>query len=247
VLHSLYLLFNEGYKASAGDRMIRRDLCEEAIRLTRLLAEHPLVGHPRVHALLALMYFNAARLDARLDQQGHLLRLEEQDRGRWDKTRIQRGVFYLARASTGDQLSEYHLQAGISACHCLAPDDASTDWPRILELYDHLLEINDSPLVTLNRAVALARVEGPARGIAEVESLLTQSPWGSYYLTHAVLGEFQRQRKDVNAAAGHFQEALRHTDMESERLFLSKRLAECQPARKNEKSVPKAAPGSSQG
>jgi len=228
VLHSLYLLFNEGYKASVGERMVREELCQEAIRLTRLLAEHPEVGLPRVHALLALMYLNGARLEARIDDTGTLLRMEEQDRSRWNKYMIQRGVFHLARASTGDQLSEYHLQAGISACHCLAPDDRSTDWRRILELYDHLLEINPSPLIALNRAVALAKVKGPAQGIAEVENLLNQSPWESYYLTHAVLGEFERQRQDAKAAAGHFQKALRFTEMASERTYLNKRLRECQ-------------------
>lgn len=227
VLHSLYLLFNEGYKASVGERMVREELCQEAIRLTRLLTEHPEVGLPRVHALLALMYLNGARLETRMDDTGNLLRMEEQDRSRWSKTMIQQGVFHLARASTGDQLSEYHLQAGISACHCLAADDRSTDWPRILELYDHLLEINPSPIIALNRAVALAKVKGPAQGIAEVENLLNQSPWESYYLTHAVLGEFERQRQDVKAAAGHFQKALRFTEMPSERTYLNKRLQEC--------------------
>ncbi len=228
VLHSLYLLFNEGYKASEGNRIVREELCEEAIRLTRLLAEHPVVGQPRVHALLALMYLNGARLRTRMDEAGNLLRLEEQDRSRWNRSMIQQGVFHLARASTGGQLSEYHLQAGISACHCLAPDAASTDWLRILTLYDHLLEINGSPLIALNRAVALAKVEGADRGIAEVEKLLNQSPWESYYLTHAVLGEFECQRNDAKAAANHFQEALQFTEMESERSFLSKRLRECQ-------------------
>ncbi|MCC5850482.1 MAG: sigma-70 family RNA polymerase sigma factor [Verrucomicrobia bacterium] len=227
VLHSLYLLFNEGYKASGGERIVREELCEEAIRLTRLLAEHPEVGQPRVHALLALMYLNGARLQTRVDDAGNLLRMEDQDRSRWNKTMIQQGVFHLARVCKGDQLSEYHLQAGISACHCLAPDVSSTDWPRILDLYDHLMEINDSPLIALNRAVALAKVRGPDEGIAEVERLLNQSPWESYYLTHAVLGEFECQRKDVKAAAGHFQEALQRSEMASERAFLSKRLQEC--------------------
>lgn len=228
VLHSLYLLFNEGYKASSGDRIIRKELCEEAIRLTCLLAEHPVVGTPQVHALLALMYLNGARLDARVDAVGNLLRMDEQDRSRWNKTMIQQGVFHLARAGTGDHLSEYHLQAGIAACHCLAPDAASTDWRRILSLYDHLLEINDSPLISLNRAVAVAKVHGPEKGIAELETLLAHSPLDSYYLTHAMLGEFECQRKDIKVAEKHFQEALQFTEMESERTFLGKRLRECQ-------------------
>jgi RNA polymerase sigma factor (sigma-70 family) len=227
VLHTLYLLFNEGYKASSGERTVREELCAEAIRLAGLLAEHPLVSPPRVHALLALMLFNGARLPARTDPRGNLLRLKEQDRAHWSRPMIQRGVYHLDRATTGDEVSEYHLQAGIAACHCLASDDASTDWPRILSLYDHLTEIDDSPLVALNRAVAVAKVYGPARGIAELEQVLEHTPLESYYLTHAVLGDLEHQRQRLPAAAAHFEKALQLAELKSEQVFLTERIRQC--------------------
>src|SRR5688572_28078724 len=157
VLQTLYLLFNEGYKASTGDQLIREALCHEAIRLGGLLAEHPAGNRPRTHALLALMLLNGARLKARLDQDGNILRLKEQTRSTWDQAMIARGLFHLMQSMAGDEISEYHLQAGIAACHCAAKDYESTDWPQILSLYDRLVEINDSPVILLNRAVALAK------------------------------------------------------------------------------------------
>ena len=122
VLQSLYLLYNEGYKASSGDALIREDLCKEAIHLARLLAEHPAGDQPRTHALLALMLLNAARIPTRVDGDGNLLRLQEQDRTRWDQAMIARGMFHFARSAAGDEITRYHLQAGIAACHCAAKD-----------------------------------------------------------------------------------------------------------------------------
>lgn len=227
VMQTLYLLFNEGYKASSGDRVIREELCAEAIRLTALLTDHPAVEQPVVHALLALMYLNAARLPARVDAAGNILRLEEQDRALWIQPLIQRGIYHLGRSSGGDRVSEYHLQAGIAACHCLARDEDSTDWHRILSLYDHLTEINASPVIALNRAVAVAKVHGPDEGIAHVEAVLERSSLNSYYLTHAVLGDLERQREQPAAAATHFEKALQLTEVKSERIFLTRRLQQC--------------------
>lgn len=227
VLQTLYLLFNEGYKASSGHRVVREELCAEAIRLAGLLADHPAVNQPVVHALLALMLLNAARLPARVDAEGNLLRLEEQNRTLWSEPLIERGIFHLDQSSGGDTLSEYHLQAGIAACHCLARNDASTDWKRILSLYDHLTEINASPVIALNRAVVVAKVHGADEGIAQVEAILDNSPLKSYYLTHAVLGDLERQREQLAAAAAHFQKALQLTEVESERAFLTQRLQQC--------------------
>jgi RNA polymerase sigma factor (sigma-70 family) len=227
VLNTLYLLFNEGYKASTGERVVKEELCAEAIRLTEILAEHPAGDQPRVHALLSLMLFNAARLPSRTDVEGNILRLEEQDRTLWNRGMIQRGVRHLARSAVGEGLSEFHLQAGIAACHCLAPGDASTDWPKILSLYDHLAEIDDSPVIALNRAVAIAKVHGPAHGIAEVQRILDASALASYYLTHAILGDLERQRDHYSAAAAHFENALRLTGVKSEQSFLIQRLREC--------------------
>ncbi len=237
VLHTVYLIFNEGYKASGGERVVREDLCEEAIRLGALLAEHPSTAQPRVHALLALMLFNAARLPARINPAGDILRLHEQDRSLWRRPMIQRGLKHLALSAAGEEISDYHLQAGIAACHCLAPDDASTDWPRILALYDHLTEINDSPLIALNRAVAVARVHGPARGIAELERVRKESPLDAYYLTHAVLGDLEHKLDHPSVAAVHFKTALDLTEVASERAFLLQRLRECQEDKSHTKRL----------
>lgn len=226
VLQTIYLLFNEGYKASSGDSLIREELCAEAIRLGTLLAGHPAGNQPRTHALLALMLLNGARLSARLDGTGNILRLGDQDRSKWDLSMIQKGVLHLGLSTQGDQASEYHLQAAIAACHSLAPNAAATDWPRILRLYDHLIQLNDSPIIALNRAVALARVEGPEKAIAAVESILDRQPLDSYHLFHAVLGELEAQRQQFKTAATHLRTALQLTRMTSERNLLHKRLLE---------------------
>jgi RNA polymerase sigma factor (sigma-70 family) len=226
VLQTLYLLFNEGYKASSGDSLIREELCIEAIRLMMLLAEHPAGNQPRTHALLALMLMNAARLSARVDTEGNILRLKDQDRSRWDKGMIGRGMFHMARSAEGSELTEYHLQAAISACHCAAEDYASTDWPRILGLYDELVKVNGSPVIWLNRAVALAQVEGPKAGMAAVKAIPNVSPLESYYLYYAVLAEFETQLNDHAAAAKHLKKAIPLTDIKSEQELLSKRLAD---------------------
>lgn len=224
VLQILYFLFNEGYKASSGDKLIREDLCAEAIRLVALLAAHPSGNQPRTHALAALMLLNGARLPARLDALGNILRLEEQDRARWDERMIQRGILHLGFSAHGDHASEYHLQAAIAACHCLSPDAASTDWPQILRHYDHLVLLNDSPVIALNRAVALAKVHGPANGLAAVEAILDRQPLDSYHLFHAVMGELEAQRQHYQTAADHLRMALRLTETVSERTLLAKRL-----------------------
>ena len=228
VLQTLYLLFNEGYKASSGTRLVREDLCHEAIRLTTLLAAHPVGHQPRVNALAALMLLNGARLPARVDAVGDILRLEDQDRSRWDKTMIARGMFHLTQSASGDDISEYHLQAGIAAVHCTAENYESTDWPRILSLYDRLIEIDDSPVVALNRAVALAQVEGPRAGIDAVEKIRHHQMLDSYYLLYAVLAEFESQLSDYQAAAKHLRKALEFTELKSEQSLLSKRLRECE-------------------
>lgn len=227
VLQILYLLFSEGYKASSGDRLVREDICYEAIRLTILLTGHPATGLPRTHALAALMMLDAARLPARVDRDGRILLLKEQDRSLWDPALIARGIHHLARAARGSELSEYHLQAGIAASHCLAPDYASTDWRTILSHYDHWLKISGSPVVALNRAVAVAHVHGPAAGIEAVNAIPDLDRLDSYYLVYAVLGDFEAQLRNFAAAAAHFRKALRYAEMKSERDFLERRFRDC--------------------
>ncbi len=228
VLHALYLLFNEGYKSSSGENLVREDLCHEAIRLATLLAEHPAGTQPRTHALLALMILNAARLPTRVDTGGNILRLKDQDRSRWDQAMIARGLYHLVQSTAGDEASEYHLQAGIAACHCAAQDYESTDWPHILSLYDRLIEIDDSPIVALNRAVAVANVHGPTAGLAAVEAMRHRGKLNGYYLLYAVLGEFEAQLDHPQAAAAYFRESLQRTGLKSEQWFLSKRIRECE-------------------
>lgn len=228
VLQALYLLFNEGYKASRGTVLVREDLCREALRLTELLVRHPAADRPQTHALLALMLLNAARLPARTDSAGNLLRLQDQDRARWDQQLIAQGMLHLAQSAAGRELSEYHLQAGIMACHCAARDYAATDWRQILELYDRLTAFDDSPVVALNRAVALAEVEGPQAGIAAVNAIRNLQTLESYYLLYAVLGEFELRLKHPQAAAAHFRKALQLAEIKSEQAFLAQRLRECE-------------------
>jgi len=237
VLQVLYLLFNEGYKASSGENLIREDLCREAIRLARSLAAHPATDHPRTHAVAALMLLNAARLPARADDEGNILRLAEQDRSLWDHAVISHGLFHLAKATAGDDLTEYHLQAGIAACHATAVDDASTDWPRILAHYDLWMLRNDSPVVALNRAVALAKVEGPKAGIEAVHAIQHRSQLDGYYLVYAVLGELEAQLGNFKSAAFHFRRALRLAEVKSEKDFLYRRLRDHEDHEQLERGV----------
>ena len=226
VMQTLYLLFNEGYKASGGERLVREELCMDAIRLITLLAEHPAGNRPHVHALRALMLFNAARLGTRMDDAGNLLLLEEQNRAQWDSEMIARGMSHLARSATGETLSEYHLQAGIAACHCAARDYASTDWPQILVLYDHLVQLDASPVVALNRAIAVAKAHGPAAGISAIAAIPDRSRLESYHLLYATLGEFESRLGNHAQAVIHFRQALRLAETKSEQEFLSRRLRE---------------------
>jgi RNA polymerase sigma factor (sigma-70 family) len=224
VLQTLYLLFNEGYKASSGENLVREDLCFEAIRLGTLLADHPLANLPRTHALVALMLLNAARLPARVDEEGNILRLKEQERSKWSRPMIEHGILHLGHAAVGDELSEYHIQAAIAACHCLAEDYQSTDWLKILSLYDQWTQINKSPVIALNRAVAIAKVNGPRAGIEAVEAIQNRGELDSYYLLYAVRGEFESQLRHFEAAAGYFRKALHLTEVKSEQKFLSKKV-----------------------
>lgn len=228
VLRTLYLLFNEGYKASTGDKLVREELCREAIRLTGLLAEHPSGNQPRTHALLALMLLNAARLPARVDGDGHLLRLQEQDRAHWDRGLIARGMFHFAQSAAGDSITEYHLQAGIAACHCAAPDYESTDWRQILALYDQLAEFDGSPVVALNRAIVVANLHGPKAGLDCVAAMPDRDKLESYHLLYAVLGEFESRQNDPLAAAGYFRKAMQLAKTGSEQEFLMKRFEACE-------------------
>lgn len=227
VLEVFYLMFNEGYGASDGDELVRRELCAEALRLTEELATLPATGRPEVHALAALLAFQASRLPARVDGDGNLVRLTDQDRRLWDRRLIHRGFAHLERAAAGDHLTAYHLQAAIAAQHAAAPDSGATDWPAILDLYDQLLELNRSPVVALNRAVALARVEGPEAALAALAEIEGHPAVAGYYLFHATRGELLREIGPSEAAARAFRRALTCPASGPERRFLEGKLAAC--------------------
>ncbi len=228
VLHTLYLLFNEGYKASVGDRLVREELCREAIRLVSLVTQHPATQEPRVHALLALMLLNAARLDTRTDDAGNLLRLHEQDRSGWNRAMIQRGVLCLRHASQGDALSVYHLEASIAAAHCLAVDASATDWPLILRLYDQRLTLTGSPVTAMNRAVAVARVHGAQAGLNALDNIPRRSVLEGNHLYHAMRGTFAAELGQRATAVEHFRKAAKLALLPAERDFIARRIGECE-------------------
>lgn len=227
VLQVIYLLFNEGYSAHAGDALIRHDLCGEAIWLADRLARRPETATPTSHALLALMLIQASRLPARQDESGDLILLPDQDRTRWDTRLVHLGLRHLDRAAEGDELTIYHLQAGIAAVHAVAPDDASTDWPRLLSLYDLLRAVDPSPVVALNRAVALAKVEGPSAGLRALDEIEGTRSLEGYFLLPATRADLlvKLDRRDEAEAA--YTAALASACSEPERRFLAGRLALC--------------------
>ncbi|MCI0652422.1 MAG: sigma-70 family RNA polymerase sigma factor [Planctomycetes bacterium] len=224
VLDVIYLLFNEGYSASSGEDLVRPDLVREAIRLAELLLEHASTRTPKVHALLALMLLQGARLSARTDAAGDLLLLAEQDRARWDLSMIQRGMAELAAAGSGDSMSAYHLEAGIAACHALAPSLAATDWRQIRWYYDELLAIAPSPVIALNRAVAIAHVDGPAAGLREVDAIANGQALANYYLLPATRGELLVRLGRLQEGAEAFRSALALVASLPERRFLERKL-----------------------
>ena len=221
----LYLLFNEGYLAAQGEEAIRRELCQEAIRLATLLAEHPVGAVPETFALLALMHLHAARLDARVDGAGGLLLLEEQDRSRWDRDRIQLGLQWLERAASGDLFSRYHAEAGVAAEHCLAPSFRRTRWQEIAELYAMLERIAPSPLHTLNRAVAVAEWRGPDAGLALLQGLEPPAWLAGSYLWAAVAADLHRRAGNLEQARSHGQRAHDLAPTQAIRDLLGRRLA----------------------
>jgi RNA polymerase sigma-70 factor, ECF subfamily len=226
VLEVLYFMFNEGYAAREGTDLIRQDLCHEALRLGRLVAAASLAT-PRVHALVALMALQAARLPARVDEAGDLILLADQDRRRWDDRLIAIGFDHFGRSMVGHEVSEYHVQAAIAATHARALDPQSLDWPLILQLYDQLLSINRSPVVALNRAVALAKVRGPAEALAAIAPLERDPKLRSYHLLLAVRGQLLLDLGRRAEAAAAFRAALHCGCSEPERRFLNRKLAAC--------------------
>jgi RNA polymerase sigma factor (sigma-70 family) len=227
VLATLYLLFNEGYHGSHAELPIREELCAEAMRLLAMLLEHRAGAAPRAVALLALMCFHAARLRARLDDAGCLILLEAQERTRWDPALIRRGVELLERAAEGDEVSEFHLEAAIAAKHCLASRYEETDWRGIVGLYDLLLEVKPTPIVALNRAIAVGQVEGPELGLAALRAIPKPGLEGYPFLA-AAIGEMHRRAGRPREAADEYRTALGLARSPAEAEVFRQRLASCE-------------------
>jgi RNA polymerase sigma-70 factor (ECF subfamily) len=224
VLQVIYLVFNEGYSASSGDSLTRADLSVEAIRLARLILD--LLPEPEVAGLLGLMLLQESRRDARTTPEGDLVLLEEQDRTRWNRAQIAEGVALVERALSGEEIGPYTLQATIAAVHAEAPTAAETDWAEIVALYDLLYRAQPSPVVELNRAVAVAMRDGPAAGLERIDTLLERGDLTGYHLAHAARADLCRRLGRTAEARSAYQTALSQVGVEPERRFLERRLAE---------------------
>jgi len=224
VLRVIYLVFNEGYSASAGDAVTRHDVSAEAIRLGRLMAE--LLPEPEVLGLLALMLLNESRRTARTSAEGDIILLDKQDRSRWDKAFIAEGIALVERALSSRRFGPYTIQAAISAVHADAPDAAATDWEEIVGLYDVLLQADASPVIELNRAVAVAMHQGPQAGLELVDAILARGDLVDYHLAHSARGELCRRLGNLDGARASYEQALGLTRQAPERRFLERRLEE---------------------
>jgi RNA polymerase sigma factor (sigma-70 family) len=224
---ALYLLFNEGYHGASGEAAVRVELCREAIRLTALLREFPAAATPATDALAALMCLHAARLPARLDLAGDLTSLVHQDRSRWDTGLLAEGLALLERSAAGQELTAYHIEAAIAAAHATARSVEETDWPSIISLYDRLMALAPSPVVALNRAIAIAECDGADRGLEEMHAIAERARLSRYPFYPAAMGELELRRGSPERARAHFQAALGLARNEMERRFLEKRYRSC--------------------
>jgi RNA polymerase sigma-70 factor (ECF subfamily) len=227
VQRALYLIFNEGYHGASARAAVHTDLCHEAIRLTRLLAKHPLGATPATQALLALMYLNAARLPARLDPSGNLTSLLDQDRSRWDRALVDEGVAWLERSAIGPRVTRYHFEAAIAAVHARAKTIDETDWASIVALYNKLMVVAPSPVVALNRAIAIAQYDGPERGLEALDAVADRDRLEAYPFYHAARGELELRLGNDACASDHFTAAIAAARNPEERRFYEGRRAAC--------------------
>jgi predicted RNA polymerase sigma factor len=228
VHRALYLLFNEGYHGASAESAVRVELCQEAMRLNALLFDHPLAAIPATYALSAMMCLHAARLPARLDASGNLNALADQDRSRWDPRLIAEGERLLELSARGTELTEYHVEAAIAAVHASAARVEDTDWAQIVGLYDTMMRLRPSPVVALNRAIAIAQRDGPVRGLAEILAIDNLERLSSYPFYFAALGELELRSGRREIARQHFLAALRHARNSMERRFLEQRAIACE-------------------
>jgi RNA polymerase sigma-70 factor (ECF subfamily) len=231
VQRALYLMFNEGYHGAHSESAVRVELCQEAMRLSAILVEHPLASTPATKALFALMCLHAARLPARVDAVGNLTSLFGQDRSQWDHALIAEGERFLDLSASGNELTEYHVEAAIAAVHARARHTEDTDWGQIVVLYDTLMKIRPSPVVALNRAIAIGQHEGADRGLEEIRATVHPPRLAAYPFYAAALGELELRRGRSDVAREHFRDAVALARNHMERRFLEQRVRACETAR----------------
>jgi len=225
---ALYLLFNEGYHGASPESAVRTELCREAMRLAAILLEHPLGATPTTYALAALMCLHAARLPARVDASGNLHALVDQDRSLWDQELVAEGLQLVELSATGADLTAYHLEAAIASVHATAPRTEETDWGTIVALYDTLMTIHPSPIVALNRAIAVAQRDSLEHGLAEIRAIEDRDRLAAYPFYAAALGELELRRGRHEVAREHFRAALALARSPMERRFLEQRVSACE-------------------
>ena len=224
VLKVLYLMFNEGYSASSGKEAMRKDLCFEAIRLAQILSDHPKTKSPKVEALLALFFFQGARLESRDSRSDDVLLLADQQRKLWDRKMINVGLYHFRRSAKGNELTTYHLEAEIASCHITAKDFESTDWKRMLESYDLLLERKSSPVVAINRIIVLSKVKGAEVALAELENIKQIDLLETYLPFHIARAQLQSECGHFQEAAKSYKNALALTNNDATKKLLENKL-----------------------
>lgn len=224
VLKSLYLLFNEGYHSSHPEQLIREDLCEEAMRLCLLLTQHSLTGYPRSKALLSLMCFQSSRLNARLDDKGHIILLKKQDRKKWSRSLINKGFEYIEAAAEPFEVSPYHLEAGIASLHAASPSFEKTDWKSIYHLYEMLYELQPNPVVAMNKAIASAYAISKEKALEELQQIKGLE---KHHLYYASMGEMYYDLAQKENAKKYFEKAFSLTDSQSEKQLLLEKIGMC--------------------
>jgi RNA polymerase sigma-70 factor (ECF subfamily) len=228
VLRSLYLLFNEGYHGASAETPVRDELCREAMRLAAMLLEHPSGAVPATFALAAMMALHAARLPARMDASGNLISLRDQDRTLWDQTLAGEGLKFLELSASGPELTEYHIEAAIATIHARAANTEDTDWRAIVSLYDSLMTMRPSPIIALNRAIAVAQHDGPERGLEEMRAIVDSDRLAAYPFYPAALGELELRCGRHEAAREYFRTALALARNPLESQFFERRISVCE-------------------
>ena len=224
VLLAIYLLFNEGYNSTQHEDLIRKDLMYEAMQLCELICRSPAVDHFKAHALMALICFTASRNDARIDEAGEILLLKQQNRTKWNQGLIDKGIYHLEASAAGENVSKYHLEAGIAYEHARAATYEQTNWNNILRCYDLLGKFYPSPVVELNRAIVISELKGPTEGIKAIKAIVQLSSLKKYYLLPATLGELHAQLQNYDLANQYFTEAIKLTQSVVEKKLLLQKM-----------------------